>query len=172
MSNHTRYHVKKNRWFVLALLFAGVMTACKKELPTEFPEAAAAGGGALSSSRETGDPVSDPEIAQPADQTAAQPEDADAKQEQPAGDPAGPPAQGAAQAQKEDILKKRFGESCIAEQTFEAELSEYSSGLFCPVCAFRGQSGIYGAPDAGGAGSGRDTPLRPGRPFRPGNPEP
>lgn len=130
MSNHTRYHMKKNSWFVLALLFAGVMAACKKELPTEFPETGAAGGGALSSSRETGDPVSDPEIAQPADQTAAQPEDADAKQEQPAGDPAGPPAQGAAQAQKEDILKKRFGESCIAEQTFEAELSEYSSPVF------------------------------------------
>lgn len=129
MRSHVRFSVKKNRWFVLALLSAGMLTACKKELPPELLEAGAAGKAANEEaaprSEGADEPVSDPEALQPTGKTAAQSENGDAEPPQAAGDPAD-----GAPDEKADSLKKRFGENCITEQTFETELSEYNGSVF------------------------------------------
>ena len=130
MRSQRRHSVKKNRKFVLALLLAGMMTACKKELPAQLLEAGAAGSPAneeaLSSKGTGGEegPVSDPEALLPADEAAAQPGNGGEKAAQITDVPAtGAREPDAAQDERADSLKKRFGESCIAEQTFETELS-------------------------------------------------
>ncbi len=138
MRRHRRCGVKKNRWFVLALFLAGMMTACKKELPAQLLEAGAAGSSAneeetlsLKGAGGEEEPVSDPEALLPADEAAAQPGNGGEKVAQITGAPAtGAREPDAAQDERADSLKKRFGESCIAEQTFETELSEYDGPVF------------------------------------------
>ncbi len=52
-------------------------------------------------------------------------------------EPAGVPAEesGALQRDKEDEYRMRFGENCIADQTFEVEMSEFSGKVWFVPCA-------------------------------------